>query len=250
MKLPMRAFPYLQISTFLVFALAALSCWGQSEEEIFLKGNIAYGNGNFDEAEVAYREVLRTIQSAEVHYNLGNTLAQKNQWSEAAFHYMKAYSLNPNMEAAQANLLLAANRMGLSEEYPKLASPANLLSQRQWTALAAGLFWAALILFFHGDFVRFRIPFNKTLGSVCVLAMIVSGAAILQHKLFQEWAVVSSSLVSLRVAPTDQSPGESVLIEGDPIRIIGEQKGFFHVMTSSGSEGFILQDEVYRLAKD
>jgi hypothetical protein len=38
-----------------------------------------------------------------------------------------------------------------------------------------------------------------------------------------------------------------VLIEGDPIRIIGEQKGFFHVMTSSGSEGFIMPKEVYTL---
>ncbi|MEX0325526.1 MAG: tetratricopeptide repeat protein [Puniceicoccaceae bacterium] len=238
-----------RLLTLLLF-VAALPVWAQSLEETFLKGNIAYGNGDFPTAETAYREVLQSVQSAEVHYNLGNCLARQNKWSEAAFHYMKAYSLNPNMESARANLLLAANRMGLSEEYPKLASPGNLLSERQWTALAAGLFWAALIFFFHGDFVRFRIPFHKTLGVLCLLAMGLSATAIVQHKLFKEWAVVSSSLVSLRVAPTEQSPGESVLIKGDPIRIIGEQKGFFHVMTPAGAEGFIQQKEVYSLSND
>jgi hypothetical protein len=239
-----------RIACLLLILATAFPCFGQSIEETFLKGNIAYGNGNFVEAEAAYREVLQSVESAEVHYNLGNTLAQGNKWSEAAFHYMRAYALNPNMEAAQANLLLAANRMGLADDYPSLAKPANILSERQWTSLAAILFWVALILFFHGDFVRFRIPLSKTLGTICTLVILVSVVSIVQHKLFKEWAVVSSSLVSLRVAPTDQSPGESVLIQGDPIRIIGEQKGFFHVMTSSGDEGFILQEEVFSVGKD
>jgi tetratricopeptide (TPR) repeat protein len=216
---------------------------------VFLKGNIAYGNGDYPEAEAAYREVLETHSSPEVHYNLGNTLAQQSNWSEAAFHYMKAYSLNPNFEAAQANLVLAANRMNLENDYPQLPPPANLLSEGIWTTIAAVVFWLALIFFFHGDFFRFKIPLAKTFGVLSIIALIVAITAITQHKLFKEWAIVSSSLVSLRLAPTDQSPGESVLIEGDPIRIIGEQKGFYHVMTPSGAEGFILQEEVYHLGQ-
>ena len=80
--------------------------------------------------------------------------------------------------------------------------------------------------------------------------MVVAGVGIVQHKLFKDWAVVSSSLVALRVAPTERSPGEEVLIEGDPIRIIGEQKGFFRVMTVSGAEGYILEEEVYSTGND
>ena len=241
-----RPFP-IQFILFIGALLTGLPLSAQSPQESFMKGNLAYGNGDFVAAEQAYREVLSTVQSSEVHYNLGNALAQQNQWSEAAFHYMKAYSLNPNMEAAQANLLLAANRMGLAADYPKLGGPAKYLSERSWAVVAAVAFWLALLFFFHRDFVRFRIPLNKTLGFISVLAFVVSIVAILEHKLFKEWGVVSSALVPLRVAPTDQSPGESVLIEGDPIRIIGEQKGFFHVMTASGAEGFILPQEVYPL---
>lgn len=233
-----------------VFLLVAGPASGESLDETFLRGNIAYGNGDFTGAEAAYREVLTQVYSAEVHFNLGNALAQQARWSESAFHYMRAYSLNPNMDSARANLLLAANRMGLEKDYPEISMPGRLFSEKQWLAGAAIFFWLALILFFHGDFVRFRIPFHKTLGTVCTLVLIVSTAAIMQHKLFKEWAVVSSSLVSLRVAPTEQSPGESVLIKGDPVRIIGEQKGFFHVMTASGAEGFILREEAYSTGKD
>lgn len=237
--------------TFGLCYLILLSAAGaQSLEETFLKGNIAYGNEAYAEAEQAYRTVLDQVQSAEVHYNLGNALAQQGEWSEAAFHYMHAYALNPHMEAARANLMLAANRMGLASHYPDLALPAKYLSQRQWTTAAAVFFWVALILFFHGDFIRYRLPFSKTLGTLAILVTLVCITGIIQHKLFKDWAVVSSSLVSLRVAPTEQSPGESVLIEGDPIRILGEQKGFFHVMTASGDEGFILQKEVYNLPRD
>jgi len=215
-----------------------------------MRGNIAYGNKAYAEAEAAYRAVLQQGRSAEVHYNLGNALAQQNQWSEAAYHYMRAYSLKPNFEPARANLLLAAERMGLARDYPKLPSPANLLSEAKWTLVAAIAFWIALILFFHRDFVSFTIPLSRTFGALGVLALLVAIIGIIQHRLFRDWTVVSAPLVSLRVAPTDESPGESVLIEGDPIRVLGEQAGFYHVMTPTGAEGFILLREIHADSKD
>lgn len=246
MKFPLR------IPRLLSFALLALCAGamarGEPQQDLmerFTRGNIAYGNGAFEEAEKAYREVLEHGQSAELHYNLGNALAQQKRWSEAAYHYMRAYQLKPGFEPARANLMLAAQRMGLAKTYPKLPGPANLLSQSSWTLIAAIAFWAALILFFHGDFVKFRIPLGKSLGTVSVLALLVAIFAIVQHQLFHDWTIVSEPLVSLRVAPTEQSPGEKVLIEGDPVRILGEQAGFYHVMTSEGDEGFILQKEFY-----
>lgn len=222
----------------------------QSAQELFISGNIAYGNGAFVEAEAAYRQVLETGRSAEVHFNLGNALAQQARWSEASFHYMKAYSLNPNFEPARANLLLAASRMNLSNEFPQLSNPARVMSQGNWTLVAAIAFWLALIAFFYRDFVSFRIPFARSIGVLGLLTLVISAIAIVQHQLFKDWSVVSSPLVSLRVAPTDTSPGDSVLIEGDPIRVLGEQAGFYHVMTSAGDEGYILLNEIHPITRD
>ncbi|NDV61298.1 tetratricopeptide repeat protein [Puniceicoccales bacterium CK1056] len=222
----------------------------QSANELFISGNIAYGNGSFVEAEQAYRQVLEVGRSAEVHFNLGNALAQQGKWSEASFHYMKAYSLNPNFEPARANLLLAASKMNLANEFPQLSNPARLLSQSGWTLVAAIAFWAALILFFYRDFVSFTIPLARSIGVISLICLLVSAVAIVQHQLFKDWSVVSSPIVSLRVAPTDASPGDSILIEGDPIRVLGEQAGFYHVMTSAGDEGYILLDEIHPIGND
>jgi len=234
----------------LLAAPAAAEPAKESLQETFLRGNIAYGNGNYTEAEAAYRKVLQRARSPEVHFNLGNALAQQDKWSEAAFHYMRAYALNPNFEAARGNLLLAANRMGLARDYPQMALPARYLPERSWSWVAAIAFWVALIAFFYRDFTRVRVPLARTVGVLGLGVLAVSILAIVQHNLFKDWAVVSSPLVSLRVAPTEQSPGQSVLIKGDPVRILGEQKGFFHVMTSSGAEGFILHEEAHSLRRD
>ena len=241
---------WLLLLVLLTSSLTACADDGPTTEEIFMRGNIAYGNGAFVEAEQAYRQVLGKGRSAEVHYNLGNSLAQQNKWSEAAFHYMKAYSLKPNFEPAQANLLLAAEKMGLENDYPSLSSPANLISETRWTFVAAVSFWLALIFFFHRDFIPFTLPFSKSFGILSILCLMTAIFAIMQHELFKDWAVVSSPLVSLRVAPADQSPGESVLIKGDPIRIIGEQAGFYHVMTAGGDEGYILAGEIHLPPED
>lgn len=229
----------------LVLASLCTRLAAEGLEDTFLQANIAYSNGNYAEAIEGYRTVLKSVSSAEVHYNLGNALAQQGDWSEAAFHYMKAHALNPSMEAAKANLLLATSRLGLSKDFPSLSSPARLLPEGRWTTVAAIAFWVALILFFHGDFVKFRIPLSKWLGGLSLIVLLVAIFAIIQHRIFRDWTVVSSPLASLRVAPTDLSPGGPTLIEGDPVRILGEQKGFFHVMTASGAEGFILRSEAY-----
>jgi hypothetical protein len=240
----------------LLFGLVVMGCPGllhaqePPPEELFTRGNIAYGNRAFGEAEQHYRAVLEHGRSAEVHYNLGNALAQQNKWSEAAYHYMQAYSMKPNFEPARANLMLAAQRMGLAKDYPKMASPARLLPEPYWTMIAAAAFWIALICFFHRDFVSFTIPLSRTMGVLSLLALLTAAIAIIQHRLFRDWTIVSAPVVSLRVAPTDESPGESVLIQGDPIRILGEQAGFFHVMTPSGSEGFILLKEIHPPVRD
>ena len=125
------------LTTACIFCLLFIPAGAQSPDEHFLKGNIAYGNQQYDAAEEAYRTVLDQVESSEVHYNLGNALAQQGKWSEAAFHYMHAYAMNPHMDAAKANLTLAASRLNLASHYPDLPRPARLLSARQWANLAA-----------------------------------------------------------------------------------------------------------------
>lgn len=219
-------------------------------EEIFIRGNIAYGNAAYAQAEESYRQVLKSAQSSEVHYNLGNALAQQDKWSEAAYHYLRAYSLDPNSESTQANLLLAAERLGLDSGYPRLHSPANLMPEYLWVLIASVAFWSAIILFFQRDLLNLEMPLRKTTSLLAFVVFLIGGLAALQHSLFDEWTVVSLPEVSLRVAPAEQSPGDATLVEGDPIRLLARQNGFFHVMNAMGEEGFLMKEEVYLPGND
>jgi len=238
------------LGSLLCLFLPSLSAQESSLEETFMRGNIAYGNADYSMAESAYREVLRAAQSSEVHYNLGNTLARQDIWSEAAFHYLRAYAMDPNASAAQANLLLSAERLNLDTAYPTLGTPANMLPERIWVIIAAVAFWIAILIFFQRDILSREFPLRKTLTILAVLGFLTSSLATIQHNLFDEWTIVSKPMASLRVAPAEQSPGESVLVEGDPVRILARQNGFYHVMTTNGDEGFLLSQEVYILGND
>lgn len=219
--------------------------------EHFMRGNIAYGNDAFAEAEAAYRKILEGgTQSAEIHYNLGNALARQEQWSKAAFHYLKAYALGPNVEPVRGNLLLAARELGFQEGFPTLPSPAGLLPQDQWTMAAAVTFWIALFLFFHARLIPRRIPLARLFALLASAAFFIALTAVLQHQHFRQWALVAAPSVSLRVAPTELSPGESLLTEGAPVRVLSTRDGFLRVSTPDGSEGFIRQTEIHSLHGD
>ncbi len=236
---------------FLSGSEASLNARETTPEEAFMRGNIAYGNDAFEEAEAAYRSILGMDRhSAEVHYNLGNALARQEKWNEAAFHYLKAYSLGPNVEPVRGNLLLTARQLGLEEDFPLLPGPASLLPRAHWTAAAALSFWIALFLFLHPRLVPFRIPLARLFAFLASACFLIALTAILQHQQFRQWAIVASPSVSLRVAPTELSPGESQLRMGSPVRVLDERDPFLRVGTSNGNEGFIRKTEVHPLRGD
>jgi tetratricopeptide (TPR) repeat protein len=247
-----------RFSFILIFLLAgllhlsspALHAQEPSPREAFLRGNIAYGNKAYAEAEAAYRQVLQSGSSARAHFNLGNALARQDRWSEAAFHYLRASAIDPRFVPARNNLLLANRNLGLDDPFPSLPAPANLLSRDRWAFLAAGAFWLSIFLFFHARLIPASIPLARTLGTLSLITLLAALFAFSQHQRFNGWSVVAAESPPLRVAPTSQSPGDLRLEKGLPVRIRDRQNDFVHVLTPSGSEGFLRLDEIHHVHKD
>jgi Ca-activated chloride channel family protein len=64
-----------------------------------LRGSAYYRNGQFQQAQ----ELFSEDDTASAIFNLGNTLAQQNQFPEAVLAYQKALLLNPDLESARHN---------------------------------------------------------------------------------------------------------------------------------------------------
>lgn len=82
----------------ILFIFTALLCiaqvWAQQESGDLRRGNIAYNDSNYTEAEVNYRRGLeKNDQSFEGHYNLGDALFRQEKYPEALEQYAKAEKL-------------------------------------------------------------------------------------------------------------------------------------------------------------
>ena len=83
-------------------SLFALSLWAQEENRHIQDGNQAYTEGDYDQAEAAYREALADNPDAEAgQYNLGTALYAQEQWAESLelFEAVAAHTPDPKMRA-------------------------------------------------------------------------------------------------------------------------------------------------------
>ena len=73
----------------------------------FQRGNVAYTNGEYEEAIAAYTTVAEKWTSFELEYNLGGAHYKAGQIGPCILHYERARRLRPNDDDLSANLLLA-----------------------------------------------------------------------------------------------------------------------------------------------
>jgi Ca-activated chloride channel family protein len=84
---------------FLMFSNTSFS---QNTKDEIIKGNKAYKENNFSEAENAYRDALKNNEKDEVaNYNLGNALYKKDDAEEAAKAFDNAIKSTDNIEIKQ-----------------------------------------------------------------------------------------------------------------------------------------------------
>ena len=103
--------------------LMILSLWAMAQAQeprmLFDTANAAYGNGHYEAARDAYRQLWdQGGHNGPVAFNLGNCYYKLGQMGPAVLFYERAVRLMPSDENVQANLLLAR-----SATRAKMASP-------------------------------------------------------------------------------------------------------------------------------
>ena len=78
-----------------------------AQADRFARGNALYEEGDFEAAAAAYASVLATgLESAALHYNLGNAHYRVGRLGPAVLAYERALRLDPGHDDALANLAL------------------------------------------------------------------------------------------------------------------------------------------------
>ena len=74
----------------MAFSLTAIAMHAQSAHKYLRKGDNAYENGSYSDAEVNYRRALEKENTTRGEYNLGNSTYRQERYDEAIKHYEAA----------------------------------------------------------------------------------------------------------------------------------------------------------------
>ena len=109
----------LLLGVFTCVALMSAPALGQAQsvDTLFLQGLAAQYAGDYAQAEVIWRQVLRLApDSAGAYYNLGNALYGQGRFSEAEAAHREAIRLKPDNAIAYYSLGIALQKQGRSSE--------------------------------------------------------------------------------------------------------------------------------------
>lgn len=224
--------------------------------DLYHEGNRLYQEGDFEGAAARYQAVLEAgMESAALHYNLGNAHFRLGRLADAVVAYERAVRLDPGNDDARANLALIAERLqDRIEPLPRFWLLAafdgwmRLLPRGVLDAVAGAsyaLLGAALVLLVLRRPRRGRAAVRRSAYGFAA-AFVVLGATLLARETGfgrAEEAVVVSAEVRVRSAPSAEE-GLTVftLHEGAKVRIDRRSGDWAEIVLADGKVGWLELD--------
>ena len=100
------------------------------------RGNAAYRNGDYASAEQEFRQAANSQGSADAWHNLGNSLAQQQQYEEALSAYQQALAAKPDFKQSEQNaeLMQQLLQQQQSEQQQQPSSDKNQQQDKEQSA--------------------------------------------------------------------------------------------------------------------
>jgi tetratricopeptide (TPR) repeat protein len=231
--------------------------------DLFAAGNAFYRAQQYEEAQVAYRELLDAgYETAPVLYNLGTANARLGSSTLARASLARAKTLRPRDPDIRANL-----------EYVKAAQPVRLpgapvddgataesiwervygwLTAEEWLMLS----WVALLILAGGVAVVLlaRRAGVEAAGRAMALLGLVSVALLAVPTVAQVYATkirkmaMVTQAAEMRSGPAPRFTRINSLEEGQTLRVLGhESDNYVRVQTDEGVTGYVEQDALARI---
>jgi len=253
----LRRFLLLSLGLSLFLPLFATPRAG-GQEELYLRGNQLYQEGDFAGALEAYEAVREAgFESAKLHFNLGNAYFKTGELGRSILSYERALLLSPRDPDIQANLQLARSLTADAiEPLPRFW----LLSALEWWVdllprrILVFLVVTAWLLGMGALCLRIlsRTPRHGQLGSWVALGsggiLLLFGSTLLAREGVlgeSNWGIVLAEEVAVQSAPSEEDDLTLFLVhEGTKVRIDQTTESWMEVVLEDGKVGWIPSDRV------
>ena len=235
----------------------AFTGFAQSEEKIFAEANTFYKESNFERAIGLYLSIEEQgLESDDLFFNLGNSYYKQNKVAPAIYYYEKALKLNPQHKDALVNIEFAKRmKIDVIEELPKTfiqkfsKNVIQKLTFDSWAILAVLASFLASILFllyhFSSSSRKKLVYFNFTIFFVFAL-IVTTFFAFNSYGIDKKNrpAIIFSSKVEIKNAPTLSSDEVFELHEGTKVQILDELDDWKKIKIADGKEGWVISSHL------
>src|SRR5574344_1503032 len=191
----------------------------------------AYIRNDFTTAIQIYEMILRTGESADIYYNLGNSYYKIGDIAKAILNYERALILKPANKDIRSNLEIArAKTVDKVTDVPELffitwlKSITNSMGIQSWAIIAISfflLFIVSIYIFFFSTKILARKTFFILALFFLVFCVIANISAAFQRRLRLNRmnAIIISPSVTIRSTPNDNGTSLFILHEGRKVFI-------------------------------
>lgn len=221
------------------------------------KANELYAAGNFNEAAIAYENIIAEHGVApELYYNLGNAYYKMNETGKSVLNYERAIRLRPGYKNAEINLEFAQARV-IDNVVPTpsffikrwLSGLMKLLSSNQWFWIAASSFLATLafvLLFVYGVSYflrRFSFYTASVLGAIVLISLLFSSIRKNQM-LHHDSAIIMTGSVTAKSSPDKSGTDLFQLHEGTKVEVKSKLGEWTEIVLSNGNPGWVMNNTI------
>jgi tetratricopeptide (TPR) repeat protein len=243
------------MKTRFIFILALIIgsfSYGQTSNELFLKANDFYKNGQYTKAIQLYLNIEKSgLESDDLFFNLGNSYYKLNKVAPSIYYYEKALKLNPMHQDASNNLVFSKRMtIDIIEDLPKTflqrfsLNVIQKLTYNTWAILAVTASFLAAVLFllyyFSSSPKRKIFYFNTTILAVFVMIVTVI-FAYSNYETTQKsrCAIIFSSKSEIKNSPSLDGEIVFELHEGTKVTILDVLSSWKKIKIADGKIGWV-----------
>lgn len=217
----------------------------------------AYIRNDFTTAIQIYEMILRTGESADIYYNLGNCYYKIGDIAKAILNYERALILKPANKDIRSNLEIArAKTVDKVTDVPELffitwlKSITNSMGIQSWAIIAISfflLFIVSIYFFFFSTKIVARKTFFILALFFLVFCVIANISAAFQRRvrLNRMNAIIISPSVTIRSTPNDNGTSLFILHEGRKVFIKDDSmKDWKEIQLEDGNVGWVKKNDL------
>lgn len=217
----------------------------------------AYIRNDFTTAIQIYEMILRTGESADIYYNLGNSYYKVGDIAKAILNYERALILKPANKDIRSNLEIARGKtVDKVTDVPELffitwlKSITNSMGIQSWAIIAISfflLFIVSIYFFFFSTKIVARKTFFILALFFLVFCVIANISAAFQRRvrLNRMNAIIISPSVTIRSTPNDNGTSLFILHEGRKVFIKDDSmKDWKEIQLEDGNVGWVKKNDL------